>query len=69
MYKRQFIAAGYYECTTSMDCYPDMFILKTDSQGNKEWSAIDGSSDNNNDWARDAIQTQDGNFVVTGDLG
>ena len=31
-----FIAAGYYECTTSMDCYPDMFILKTDSEGNKE---------------------------------
>ena len=61
-----FIAAGYYECTTSMDCYPDMFILKTDSEGNKEWSVIDGSGDNNNDWARDAIQTQDGNFVVTG---
>ena len=41
-----FIAAGYYECTTSMNCYPDMFILKTDSEGNKEWAVIDGSGDN-----------------------
>ena len=61
-----FIAAGYYECVNSMDCYPDMFILKTDSEGNVEWSKIDGSPNNNNDWGRDAIQTQDGNFVVTG---
>ena len=43
-----------------------MFILKTDSEGNEEWSRVDASADNNNDWGRDAIQTQDGNFVVTG---
>lgn len=61
-----FIAAGYYECVTSASCYPDMFILKTDADGNEEWSSVDASNDNNNDWARDAIQTQDGNFVVTG---
>ena len=61
-----FIAAGYYECISSMDCYPDMFILKTDSDGNVEWFKVEGSDDNNNDWARDCIQTQDGNYVITG---
>ena len=61
-----FIAAGYYECISSMDCYPDIFILKTDSDGNVEWFKVEGSDDNNNDWARDCIQTQDGNYVVTG---
>ena len=61
-----FIAAGYYECVNSMDCYPDMYIMKTDSDGNLEWSVLEASGNNNNDWARDAIETQDGNFVVTG---
>ncbi len=61
-----FIAAGYYECVNSMDCYPDMYILKTDSDGNLEWFVLEESPGNNNDWARDAIQTQDGNYVVTG---
>ena len=61
-----FIAAGWYECVRYMDFYPDMFIIKTDADGNEEWSVIEGSSGNNNDWARDAIQTQDGNFVIGG---
>ena len=61
-----FIAAGYYECVTSADCYPDMYIMKTDANGNIEWFKIESSSSNNNDWARDAIQTQDGNYVITG---
>ena len=61
-----FIAAGYYECVTSMDCYPDMYIMKTDSDGNVEWFQLVQSGNNNNDWARDAIQTQDGNYVITG---
>ena len=61
-----FIAAGWYECVRYMDCYPDMFIIKTDADGNEEWSVIEGSAGNNNDWARDAIQTQDGNFVIGG---
>lgn len=61
-----FIAAGYYECVNSMDCYPDMYIMKTDSEGNLEWYVLEASTANNNDWARDVIQTQDGNYVVTG---
>ena len=33
-----FIAVGYYECVTSADCYPDMYIMKTDADGNPEWT-------------------------------
>ena len=61
-----FIATGYFECNTSMDCYPDMYILKTDSDGVLQWSKTESSSNNNNDWARDVIQTSDGNYVIAG---
>ena len=61
-----FIAAGYFECNTSMDCYPDMYILKTDSDGVVQWSKTESSANNNNDWARDVIQTSDGNYVIAG---
>jgi hypothetical protein len=61
-----FISVGYYECNTSADCYPDMYILKTDSEGVPEWSKTESSEGNNNDWARDVVQTSDGNYVVTG---
>ena len=61
-----FIAAGYFECNTSMDCYPDMYILKIDSDGIVQWSKTESSVNNNNDWARDVIQTSDGNYVIAG---
>ena len=61
-----FIAAGYFECNTSMDCYPDMYILKTGSDGAVQWSKTESSANNNNDWARDVIQTSDGNYVIAG---
>ena len=61
-----FISAGYFECNTSMDCYPDMYILKTDSDGAVQWSKTESSANNNNDWARDVIQTSDGNYVIAG---
>ena len=61
-----FIAAGYFECNTSMDCYPDMYILKIDSDGVVQWSKTESSANNNNDWARDVIQTSDGNYVIAG---
>ena len=61
-----FIAAGYFECNTSMDCYPNMYILKTDSDGVVQWSKTESSANNNNDWARDVIQTSDGNYVIAG---
>ena len=59
-----FIATGYYECDTLPGCYPDIYLLKTNSSGTIEWEISDGTS--NNDWSRDIIQTQDGNFVITG---
>ena len=61
-----FISVGYYECNSSADCYPDMYILKTDSDGVLEWSRTESSEGNNNDWARDVIQASDGNYVVAG---
>ena len=59
-----FIAVGYYECDTLPGCYPDIYLLKTDGSGIIDWEKYDGTSDNN-DWARDVIQTQD-DFVITG---
>ena len=60
-----FIATGYYECDTLPGCYPDIYLLKTDGSGTIEWEISDGTSENN-DWARDVIETQDGHFVITG---
>ena len=60
-----FIAAGYSECDTLPGCYPDIYLLKTDGTGTIEWEELDGTSENN-DWARDVIETQDGEFVITG---
>ena len=60
-----FIATGYYECDTLPGCYPDIYLVKTDLSGSVEWEKWDGTSENN-DWAKDVIQTQDGNFVITG---
>ena len=60
-----YVGVGYYECDTLPGCYPDMYILKTDFSGNIEWEKSDGTGENN-DWARDVIQTQDGNYVITG---
>ena len=60
-----FIATGYYECDTLPGCYPDIYLLKTDGAGTIEWEQWIGTAENN-DWARDVIETQDGNFVITG---
>jgi len=60
-----FIATGYYECDTLPGCYPDIYLLKTNGSGTIEWEISDGTSENN-DWSRDIIETQDGNFVITG---
>ena len=60
-----FIGVGYYECDTLPGCYPEIYLLKTDFTGNIEWEKWDGTSENN-DWARDVIESQDGNFVITG---
>ena len=58
-------AVGFYECDTLPGCYPEIYLVKTNSIGLIEWDLVD-SGTNNNDWARDFIETEDGSFVVTG---
>ena len=60
-----FFAVGFYECDTLPGCYPDLYLLKTDESGNIIWELIDSGTENN-DWARDFIETADGEYVVTG---
>ena len=52
-----YAATGYYECN-SMDCYPELYLLRTDSEGNIEWETSDGTPENN-EWAKDIIETSD----------
>lgn len=59
-----FVATGYYECD-DMDCYPELYLLKTDSQGAIEWEISDGTEENN-EWAKDVIETEDDHLVITG---
>ena len=59
-----YVATGYYECA-DMDCYPDLYLLKTDSEGAVEWEISDGTEENN-EWAKDVIETDDEHLVITG---
>jgi hypothetical protein len=59
-----YVATGYYECD-DMDCYPDLYLLKTDSEGAVEWEISDGIEENN-EWAKDVIETNDEHLVITG---
>ena len=59
-----YVATGYYECD-DMDCYPDLYLLKTDSEGAVEWEISDGTEENN-EWAKDVIETNDEHLVITG---
>ncbi len=59
-----FLATGYYECN-DMDCYPELYLLKTDSEGAVEWEITDGTEENN-EWAKDVIETDDDHLVITG---
>ncbi|MCL0036001.1 hypothetical protein M1N47_01025 [Dehalococcoidia bacterium] len=42
----------------------DVWLIKTDPEGNKEWSQAFGSSEG--DWASSVWQTTDGGFIVAG---
>jgi len=58
-------AVGFYECDTLPGCFTDIYLVKTNSSGSIDWELVDSGTDNN-DWARDFMETADGDFVVTG---
>lgn len=63
-----FAIAGY---TTSYGAGDfDMFLVKTDKDGNEEWIQTFGGKQynniNSNDWAKAIIQTNDGSFAIAG---
>ena len=57
-----FIVVGYVEPFTRDD--HDLYIVKTDSMGNLEWSKVYG--DTKDDDAYDVVQASDGGYVVVG---
>ena len=59
-----YIIAGSSESRSGTFCY-DIWIVKTDSSGNKEWDKKFGKSDDN-EHAYSIVQTSDGGYIIAG---
>lgn len=58
-----FIIAGSTESRSAAFCY-DIWLVKTDSSGNKKWDKTFGGADN--DHAYSVVQTSDGGYAIAG---
>ena len=59
-----YILTGFFG--TSVLNYCDLFLLKTDSSGNKMWERIYGTSGTHMDGGFDCHQTTDGGYIIAG---
>ncbi len=61
-----YILTGFSYITDESNC--NLWLLKTDSEGNQEWLSEFGiSADDANDYGYDVIQTSDGGYAVIGE--
>jgi hypothetical protein len=56
-----YIVAGY---TASFGAFGDIFLVKTDANGNVQWAKTYGGT--SSDWASSVQQTSDGGYIVAG---
>jgi len=59
-----YVVAGYVNNVISGNSLDDLYLLKTDPSGNKEWAKYMGGT--GSDKGASAVQTTDGGFVVCG---
>jgi hypothetical protein len=61
---RQTNDGGYIVVGTTQSSSSDIFLIKTDSTGNQQWSSTIGGP--NSHWGEDVQQTSDGGYIIAG---
>ncbi len=59
-----YIIAGWAFSFSVTD--PDIWLIKTDSNGNADWNYIFGFGENSGDWGYSIQQTNDGGYIIAG---